>query len=443
MTLSYDYKTILKVAAPLMLGTFIQSLVVITDASFLSRYSTISFDASGNAGLIYVTLFMGLNGLGDAAQIIMARRVGKKEESQIHEFFQSSFLVNILFALLFFLGVWFFIPDMLLSYSRNIDIANEQVDFLSIRAFGFFAAALMLSLNAYFMAIGKTWVIFLSTIVFALSNVAFDYILIFGNDYFPSLGVKGAALASVIAEILTVLVLLITLVATKEHKKHGLFRKISIHQTSIYRIIKVGAPLMIQGFFALATWTIFFTWIEQMGAYELTVSQNIRAIYFLAFVPIFGFGATTRTYISQYIENIDKTIVNKIIRKIQALTLLFLLIFFHGAILYPEKLILIINPKEMYVEDSVHILQIIAGSIFIFGLSTPFFQTVNGSGNTLATLIIELLSVFIYIITAYLLIKVYAADIAIVWLVEYFYFGSILLFSWGYLKIFNWRKMKV
>lgn len=443
MTLSYDYRTILKVASPLMLGTFIQSLVVITDASFLSRYSTISFDASGNAGLIYVTLFMGLNGLGDAAQIIMARRIGKKEESEIHEFFQSSFLVNILIASLFFLGVWYFIPDILLKYSRNIDIANEQVSFLSIRAIGFFAAAIMLTLNAYFMAIGKTWVILLSTIVFAMSNVAFDYILIFGNDFFPALGVKGAALASVIAELLTVFVLFIILIGTKEHKKYGLFKKITIHYASLLRIFKVGTPLMIQGFFALATWTVFFIWIEQIGAYELTVSQNIRAIYFLAFVPIFGFGATTRTYISQYVENKDKTIAIKIIRKIQILTLLFLFIFFHGAIFYPEKLILIINPKELYLEDSVQILRIISGSILIFGLSTPLFQTVNGSGNTLATLLIELMAILIYIVAAYLLIKVYTADITIIWLVEYIYFGSLLLFSWGYLKIFNWRKMKV
>ena len=79
MRLPYTYSKILKVALPLMLGTFIQSIVMITDAAFLSRWSTLSFDASGNAGLIYVTLFMGLTGLGDASQIIMARRIGHEK----------------------------------------------------------------------------------------------------------------------------------------------------------------------------------------------------------------------------------------------------------------------------------------------------------------------------------------------------------------------------
>ncbi len=443
MTLSYDYKTILKVAAPLMLGTFIQSLVAITDASFLSRFSTISFDASGNAGLIYVTLFMGLNGLGDAAQIIMARRIGKSEQSMLASFFQSSLLVNISLGALFFLLIWLVVPNMLLSYSNNLAIADEQVAFLHVRAFGFFAAAVMLTLNAYFMAIGKTWVIFISTVVFALSNVLFDYLLIFGKGPFPELGVQGAAAASVIAELLTVIVLFTLIFTTKEHKKFGLFQGFSIHKEAIKRIFSVGSPLMIQGFFALATWTVFFTWIEQMGTYELTVSQNIRSIYFLAFVPIFGFGATTRTYISQYVEHHDKTIVNKIIRRIQLLTLFFLFVFFHGALFYPEELILIINPKEQYVADSVFILRLVGGSILIFGLTTPLFQTVNGSGNTLATLCIEFIAIIIYIASAYIMIKRMELPIAYVWLVEYIYFGSLLVFSWGYLRWFDWKKKMV
>src|SRR5690554_5812927 len=84
-------------------------------------------------------------------------------------------------------------------------------------------------------------------------------------------------------------------------------------------------PLVIQGFFALATWTVFFTWIEQMSTYDLTVSQNIRAIYFLDFVPIFGFGATTKTYVAQYMDIKDRTVIPKIVRRIQFLIMIFLL----------------------------------------------------------------------------------------------------------------------
>ena len=171
MRLSNSYGKILSISAPLMLGTFIQSIVMITDASFLSRYSTVSFDASGNAGLIYVTLFMGLAGLGDAGQIVMARRIGQNLKEKINGFLQSNFLTLLFFATLFYFIVQFLVPDMLLSYSKHEEIATEQISFLSIRSLGFFVATLLLSLNAFFMAVGKTWVIMLSTALFAGTNI--------------------------------------------------------------------------------------------------------------------------------------------------------------------------------------------------------------------------------------------------------------------------------
>lgn len=440
MQLSISYKQILKVALPLMLGTFIQSIVMITDAAFLSRYSTLSFDASGNAGLIYVTLFMGLTGLGDASQIIMARRIGQGESKALNATFQSALFVIFCFAIVFFLLIQHSVGDMLMGYSKNKALAQEQIDFLSVRSYGFFMGVLMLALNSFFMATGKTWVIMVSTAFFAVSNIILDYLLIFGFWDIEPMGVKGAALASVISEGLTALVLLILLFNSKERKIYGIFSKIQITLKSLGRLLSVGMPLVIQGFFALATWTVFFTWIEQMSTYDLTVSQNIRAIYFLAFVPIFGFGATTKTYVAQYMDSKDKSIIPKVVRRIQFLTIIFLLAIFHGALLYPEQLISVINPEEAYLEDSAYILRMVFGSILIFGLSTPYFQTINGSGNTRVSLAIEIVGMIGYITYAYFTIKVWNWSIAAIWTVEYLYFISLGTLSILYLSIFNWRK---
>ncbi len=438
--LSNSYGKILSISAPLMLGTFIQSIVMITDAAFLSRFSTTSFDASGNAGLIYVTLFMGLTGLGDGGQIVMARRIGQHKINQINGYLQSNFVSLFIFAFLFYLIVQFVVPGMLFSYSKYPEIAQEQVAFLNIRSLGFFVAVLMLSLNAFFMAIGKTWIIMLSTALFAGTNIVLDKLLIFGFGEFAPLGIEGAALASVIAEGVAVIVLLSFLLASEHRRKFQLFKTLEIKWENILRLFKVGSPLMIQGFFALATWTVFFTWIEQSSSYDLTVSQNIRAVYFLAFVPIFGFGATTKTYIAQYMDQKDRKLIPQTLKRIQVLTMLFLLIFFHGAIIYPEELISLINPKEAYLADSADVLRLVFGSILIFGFTTPYFQTINGSGNTRITMVIEISSIVLYLIFAYLFIKVWNWHISPVWSVEYIYFGAIGLFSILYLRFFDWRK---
>jgi Na+-driven multidrug efflux pump len=208
-------------------------------------------------------------------------------------------------------------------------------------------------------------------------------------------------------------------------------------------LLKIGSPLMLQGFLALATWTLFFTWLERKGQFDLTVSQNIRSIYFLAFVPIWGFAGTTKTYISQYLGANRAEEIPKIQRRIQFLTVGFLLVSFHGAIFYPETLIKLINPKEEYLEKSAEILQFIVGSILIFGFVSVYFQTIHGSGNTLHSMLIELSTVVIYSIASYLLIVIWEADVFWIWTVEYIYFLSLGVLSLGYLRTVNWKNKKV
>ena len=194
---------------------------------------------------------------------------------------------------------------------------------------------------------------------------------------------------------------------------------------------------------ALGTWTIFFMWIEQMGKFELTISQNIRSIYFLVFVPIWGFAGTTKTYISQYIGAKKFDQLPRIQRRIQFLTVSFLFLFFHGAIFYPEQLIRFINPSEAHVLKSAEILRFISVSIFIYGFVSVYFQTINGSGNTTITFLVETSCVLIYIVTAYIFIKVWHWDVFWIWSVEYVYFITLGVLSIGYLSLFDWKKKEI
>jgi MATE family multidrug resistance protein len=441
--LDLRYKTILGVALPLMVSSFIQSIVLLTNAGFLSRYDTLAFDASGNAGLIYITVFAALMGMSDGSQILIARRIGQDKSHAVGRIFGTSVFTMFLFGIIMFCLIFFLMPILLPMYSKHNDLAQAQISFLSIRSFAIFFGVITLSIQAFFFAIGKTWVVLISALIVALSNVLMDYLFIFGWNFIPEMGLKGAAIASTCAEGLGMLFLLLFLIFSKEVKQYGLFSHFAFQFKSFVELLKVGIPLFLQSFMALATWTIFFTWIEQMGKSDLTIAQNIRAIYFLAFVPIWGFAATTKTYISQYLGRKDFDSLKIIQRRIQFLTIIFLLIFFHGSFLYPETLISWINPEEAYIEKSADILRFVSGSIFIFGLISVKFQTVNGSGNTMVSFGIEFLSVFTYTLGAFILIKVIHADIFWVWSVEYIYFCTLGTASILYLKFFNWKNTQI
>ena len=438
--LELRYKTILGVALPMMVSGFIQSIVLITDAAFISRYSTEAFDAVGNGGLIFVTMYMCLLGLGDGSQIIIARRIGEKRPEEIGRVFGSSVLINFCLASLLFCFLYFVMPSAIIAYSKNQGIAGMQGDYIQFRSFALFFLMITIAIQAFFLAKGKTVVVLIAAIITALSNVFLDYVLIFGEMGFPEMGLKGAALASTIADGLGMLFLVVYLYFSDEKRKYDLFSYFSYNWQSIKELLKVGSPLMLQGFLALGTWTLFFTWLEQKGQFDLTVSQNIRSIYFLAFVPLWGFAGTTKTYVSQYLgaKKFDKIPV--IQRKIQLLTIGFLILSFHGAILYPEKLILMINPEEIYLKKSAEILKLISCSVLLFGIVSVYFQTIHGSGNTVHSMLIEFLTVFIYSIFSFLFIKCWNFDVYWIWTVEYIYFGVMGLLSILYLRFYNWRE---
>lgn len=438
--LSLNYRTILSVALPMMGASFVQSIVLLTASAFLSRYSTDAFAAVGNAGLIYISMHMFVVGISDGAQILISRRIGQERYDALGQLLGSSVLTLSLIVLSLFSFAQLLLPELIFGYAKHVEIAQAQVDYLSIRSYGLFFAMMMLPVQAYYFAFGKSWVPLVSAIVTAVGNVVLDYSLIFGNFGFPEMGLRGAALAATISDGLSALFLVSFFFLSKEHIKYKLFKQFRLMKSTFIEIFKLSFPIVFQGTVSLSTWTIFFIWLEQMGKFELTVSQNIRTVYFLAFVPVWGFAAATKTYISQYVGAKRLGEIKTIQWRIQLLSLIFMLIAFHGSFLYPETIISWINPEDEYISKSAETLRYVSLSMFIFAYFSVFFQTINGIGKTHITFLIEAITVGLYTLSAYLLIKVWRVEIVYVWTVEYVYFCSMGLLSFAYLKLFNWKK---
>lgn len=427
-------------ALPMMLSGFIQSVISITDAAFLSRYSTLAYDASGSAGLWYITFYMVFIGLGDGAQIGMAQKVGEKDIKGFAAVFQSNFVILFVSAAILTILVQLGMPALMHYLVTNPELADAEQSFLAIRSYSFWAATVTLSIQAAYLAVGKTTLVLVASLIAAVSNIILDYFLVFGVGPFPRLGLEGAAIASTAAEFLSMLFLLSTLLGGKLKQHYPVWKANFIGKTQIRENLRIGIPLLFQGIVALSIWTIFFIWIEQMGGNNLTVSLNIRYIYFLAFIPIWGFAATTKTYIAQYYGAQEFLFIPTIQRRIQLLTIGFLILTFHGALLYPETLIRLVSDHPDHVAGSAEILRIVSGSILIYGFGSVYLQTISGIGHTRVTLLVECVATCLYIISAYLFIKIWNWPIQFVWLVEYVYFITMGALSFGYLKLFNWTK---
>jgi putative MATE family efflux protein len=436
--LPYTYGRILRVALPMMLSGFIQSIISITDAAFLGHYDKLAFDAAGSAGLWYITLHMVFIGLSDGAQIRMANHIGDKDNRGFTAVFQTNYLLLFIAAAVLTAFIYAGMPQIMHALVHDEQLAAAEQSFLEIRSLAFWGTTIGLTIQAAYLAMGKTKIVLFANIAVALINALLAYPMIYGTFGFQENGLEGAAWANTIAELSGVCFLLLSLLLGEFMKAFDVWKQLQISWLQISDNLKVGLPLMFQGLVALSIWTIFFIWIEQMGNDDLTVSLNIRHIYFIAFVPIWGFASTTKTYIAQYVGANQFEAIPIIKRRIQILTISFLVLTFHGSVLYPEQLISLVSENQAHIAESARILRIVSGSILIYGAVMVYFQTISGLGKTTATFLVECVATSLYLIAAYLLIKQWKAPIHLVWLVEYVYFiamgGFSLLYLWYYKK---------
>jgi len=435
--LKLDKLNILRMTIPIMLGTFIQNIISITDSILVNSLGMEAFDAANNAGLLYIVFFMLSRGLGDGSQIQIAKEYGQSKFKEINHTLNNTFVLQFIISALL-IAVLFLINGSLIDdFVKNDEIGEDMKIFLDYRSWGLFFAGFQVSILAFFTGIGQTKIIIVSSLFMVIINVFLDFGLIFGYFGLPEMGLAGAALASTIAEALTFLFLLVYLLKSKLLIQFNFkpAARFIVYKSKL--LLKLSWPLMLSGFLSISTWFVFFSFIEQRSAFELEVSHVVRNLFFISFIPIFGFATTTRTYVSYYYGRAEYQNVKLAQKNLLILSIGFYLLFFHGAIFYPETLVRIITSSPEVVLEAASILQLVFGSMLLFSIVTIYQNSVAAVGKTVHVLFIEIISIVIYLLFAYYFTMVWQFNIFEVWTIEYPYFGITGILSVLYLYYFN------
>ena len=168
----YTNKQIWSVSYPILLSLLAQNVINVTDTAFLGHVSEVALGASAMGGLFYICVFT--IAFGFMALLLFG--------------FTKAFGGNIM---------------RLLVSSESI--YEGTMEFLNWRIYGFFFSFINVMFRALYIGITRTKVLTINAIVMALTNVVLDYALIFGKFGLPEMGIKGAAIASVLAEASSIL----------------------------------------------------------------------------------------------------------------------------------------------------------------------------------------------------------------------------------------------
>lgn len=439
MKTTVTYSRIWNVAYPIILGSIAQNLVNFTDTAFLGRVGEIALGAGALGGIFYLAIIMLGLGFSTGSQIIIARRLGEGKLKEIGPVVNHSVIFLFVLAIVAFLLLRFGSVIILKNFIQSEAVYEGTILFLQYRAPGIFFAFLIFAHQSFFVGITKTKVVTYTTLVLAAANILFDYLLIFGNFGFPEMGIAGAALASALAEACALLYYIIYTRVTIKFSDYNLFRFKILSFKRMANILNISIPMMLQSFFSLSVWFVFFLFVEKLGETALAVSNIIRSIFVLLMVPIWGFATAANTLVSYLIGLKRQEEVMSLVYKIIALCFASVIGVVSIILVFKESVFQIYTNNSSLIELGIPILYIISGAAIIFSASFVLFNSVSGTGKTKSSLFIEVVVLSIYLVFTYSIITFGNVNVAGAWTAELFYSTILGLSSFLYMKSNRWK----
>ena len=219
MKTKYTNKQIWMIAYPILISLLMEQMIGMTDTAFLGRVGEVELGASAIAGVFYMVIFMAAFGFSIGAQILIARRNGEKQYREIGDLFYQGIYFQIGLAAVMFLLSYFLSPMILKRIVSSEHIYEAAISYLNWRVFGAFFSFSAVIFRAFFLGTTQTKTLTLNSIVMVLSNVVFNYILIFGKFGAPQLGIAGAAIGSSLAEMVSVIFFVIYYIISSSGEK--------------------------------------------------------------------------------------------------------------------------------------------------------------------------------------------------------------------------------
>ena len=440
---TYSYKHIWKVAYPILISLLMEQLIGMTDTAFLGRVGEVELGASAIAIVYYSILFMLGLGFSVGAQIIIGRRNGEGRFDETGKVFWNGlyFLLGLAFMLI--LASEAFSPwAMKLLVSSN-DIYEAALSYVRWRLPGMVFAFITSIFRAFYIGTTQTRTLTLNSIVMVISNVFFNWVLIFGHFGLPAMGITGAAIGSSLAELVSLIFFIIYTRVSCDRVKYGLDKPARFSLSELKNMMPVCTWSMVQHTISVSTWFVFFLYIEHLGERALAISNITRGASGLIWVVLMAFSSTCSTLVSNIIGEGHQDKVMSLVRRILKLSYGIVGSIILIYCLFPEAIARIYTDMPDIVQASAPALIVMACSYLFHVGGQVLFLAVSGTGNTQTAFKLEIIALAVYMAYCTIVISWMKVDVAICWTAEFVYGGMLMLCSWIYMRSGRWKNRSI
>lgn len=430
-------------ALPITLAMLVPQINFITNNVFLGMLGEQELASAGITGVYYLIFAVIGNGLNNGLQALIARRAGQNLPREIGRLLFNGVWVALVIAALGIGITYLFAPMVMHAFIFDTLIADEVINFLLIRIWGLPFLYLYVMRNALLVGTNQTRFLVWGTLAEALVNIVLDYTMIFGHFGFPALGFNGAAYASIIAEASGLVVIYAVIHFNGIHKSFAFFEQTRIDFSTIKLILTISLPLILQFAISITSWEFFYILVEHHGARALAISNTMRNIFGLFGVFCWAFASTTNTMVSNIIGQGKQEEVMPLIKKVVTMSLGISSIIFIALNLAPEFFLSFYSQGDEFIAEAIPIVRIVSVALLMMSVGTIWLNAVTGTGNSRINLLIEFITIVIYIIYVYFVLEYWDLSIGWGWGSEWVYWLSMFTMAFAYMKSGKWKEKQI
>ncbi|MCM1176990.1 MAG: MATE family efflux transporter [Clostridium sp.] len=439
----YSYGNIWKVAYPILISLVMEQLIGMTDTAFLGRVGEIELGASAIASVYYMVIFMIGFGFSLGSQIIIGRRNGEGRYSDTGKIFWHGVYFLIALATALVAGSEIFSPALMSGMVSSPQILEASLNYVRWRTIGLFFAFATAMFRAFYIGTTQTKTLTFNSIVMVLSNVLFNWILIFGKFGCPALGITGAAIGSTMAELVSLIFFIVYARTRTDRKKYGLETPARFEWKELKGMLSLSVWTMIEAFLSVATWLIFFLYVEHLGERSLAVSNIVRNVSGIIWVFLMAFSSTGSTLVSNMIGEGRQDDVMHLIGKVITMAYGIIAVILICFAIFPKHVIGIFTDMQDIIDATVPAMLVMASSYLINIPGNICFNASAGTGNTRTVFVLEVVALAIYMTYCTIVITIMKADIAVCWTAEHVYATAMLILCGTYLRSGRWKGKKI
>ena len=391
-----------KLAIPASVGTLFQTLYTIVDTFYAGKISPEALSALSKSFPIYFLIIATSIGVTVAGTSLIGSSIGEKNEKNVLSYFGNVIIYSIIISVIVSILGFAFGEKIFLLMNSSQEVTILGLEYINVIFLGTILFILVVALNSFLHAEGDTKT-YRNVLIFSFFlNIILNPIFIFGFLFIPPLGITGIGIATLIAQFVSLLVILIKILNNQRIKQITLdhFKAKFFFLKNIF-FQSMPITIAILGYSVAAT--VVFTYVGLFGEYAVAGYGSATRIEQVVLLPILGINTAIISIIAQnigakYYDRVEQSYFTSIKYGLFIMLIAGVVIFISADIVpkffssNPD----VIMHGSMYLKISAFILP----AYPIFFLSNGFFMALKKSekamvNNIARNVIVPVLSFYI------------------------------------------------